>query len=395
VESTRRPENAQAPSGSADTAQAPSLARYDAACRAVAEAHSVDEVKDIRNQAVAMAAYARQAKNRDLEADAVEIRLRATRRLDQLRQAQKETVGLNQGAVPGKTGLRGNPVLDPRPTLASQGIDKGLAHQARVLGAMTDDAFERKVSEARDSAARVFRRAVREAEIAQEREERRARTALGGSIDDLHALIGSGFRAGVIAIDPPWPFATYSERARGAVTDHYETLAIDQIKALPIRKLAADNCAIFVWVIWPFMPIWAIVLEGWGVTYSGLAFDWMKLNPNGEGLHWGTNVDGRSSESRANAVNAVRKLRRPAMSSSERHRAGQPPHRLADVTRGTGGGLPLTHNFLDPARKPRAFLNSAVRNDKANSGIWAARVARLQTTRAAKEALIGIDLAAL
>ena len=87
---------------------------------------------------------------------------------------------------------------------------------------MTDDAFERKVSEARDSAARVFRRAVREAEIAQQREERRARTALGGSIDDLHALIGSGFRAGVIAIDPPWPFATYSERARGAVTDHYE-----------------------------------------------------------------------------------------------------------------------------------------------------------------------------
>jgi hypothetical protein len=77
------------------------LVRYDAACRAIAEAVSVDEVKDIRDQAVAMAAYARQAKNRDLEADAVEIRLRATRRLDQLRRAQKETVGLNQGAAGG------------------------------------------------------------------------------------------------------------------------------------------------------------------------------------------------------------------------------------------------------------------------------------------------------
>ena len=33
--------------------------------------------------AVAMAAYARQAETRDLEADAVEIRMRATRRLDQ------------------------------------------------------------------------------------------------------------------------------------------------------------------------------------------------------------------------------------------------------------------------------------------------------------------------
>ena len=74
------------------------LVRYDAACRALAEARSVDEVKDIRDKAVAMACYARQAKNRDLEADAVEIRMRATRRLGQLRQAQKETIGLNTGA---------------------------------------------------------------------------------------------------------------------------------------------------------------------------------------------------------------------------------------------------------------------------------------------------------
>ena len=41
-----------------------------------------------------MAAHARQAKHRDLEADTVEIRMRATRRLDQMRQAQAETVGL-------------------------------------------------------------------------------------------------------------------------------------------------------------------------------------------------------------------------------------------------------------------------------------------------------------
>jgi N6-adenosine-specific RNA methylase IME4 len=264
------------------------LVRYDAACRALAEAKAVDEVKDIRDVAVALAAYARQAKNRELEEDAVELRMRATRKLDQLRQAQKETVGLNtgtRGQLAG--GLKNNPP-DSRPTLASQGVDKNLAHQARVLGAMDEAAFERKVAEARNSAARVFRRAVREVEIDQRRAERRAQTATGGSIADLHALIASGFRAGTIAIDAPWPFETYSERGISQPTDHYETMSIDAIKALPIKTLAAEDCAVFVWLTWPFMPVWASVLEAWGVTYSGLAFDWIKLNPDGEGLHWGT-----------------------------------------------------------------------------------------------------------
>src|SRR5215831_12794472 len=122
------------------------LTRYDAACRALAAVRSVDEVKDIRDKAVAMAAYARQAKNRDLEADAVEIRMRATRRLDQLRQAQKDTIGLSAGTRGSRVkGAR----VDDKPTLASQGIDKNLAQQARVLGAMDEAAFERKVTEAR------------------------------------------------------------------------------------------------------------------------------------------------------------------------------------------------------------------------------------------------------
>ena len=111
------------------------LIRYDNACRALAEARSVDEVKDVRDKAIAMAAYARQARNRDLEADAIEIRLRATRRLDQLRQAQKTTVGLNEGGRPRKTGVSDTPVV---PTLASQGIDKNLAKQGRVLGALSN-----------------------------------------------------------------------------------------------------------------------------------------------------------------------------------------------------------------------------------------------------------------
>src|SRR5262245_11950517 len=116
------------------------LKNYDAACAALAAAVAVDEVKEIHDEAAAVAAYARQAKNKDLEARAAEIRMRATRRLGEMIREQKRTVGLNRGNA---GGLSNNPP-DERPTLASQGIDKNLAHQARTLGDLE------RVAEARD-----------------------------------------------------------------------------------------------------------------------------------------------------------------------------------------------------------------------------------------------------
>jgi hypothetical protein len=66
-----------------------------------------------------------------MEADAMEIRLRATRRIDDLRRGQKEVVGLNVGTRGNiaSGGLSNNPPVDIRPTLTEQGIDKNLAHR--------------------------------------------------------------------------------------------------------------------------------------------------------------------------------------------------------------------------------------------------------------------------
>ena len=82
---------------------------YDDACRAIAACRTVDEAKTIRDKADAWAFLARRAKNREMEADAVEIRLRATRCLAELIQAQKERVGFSRGAAAGgrKDGPRG------------------------------------------------------------------------------------------------------------------------------------------------------------------------------------------------------------------------------------------------------------------------------------------------
>jgi hypothetical protein len=69
------------------------LPRYDAACVAIANARTNDEVLEIAFSAEALRAYARQARNRQLELDAAEIRIRADRRVGDLMAGQRIVFG--------------------------------------------------------------------------------------------------------------------------------------------------------------------------------------------------------------------------------------------------------------------------------------------------------------
>ena len=131
------------------------LAKYDEACRAISAAKAVDEVKMIRDTAMAMAAAARIAKNHGLEIDAAEIRIRAERRLGEMIAEQKATVGLNKGAAGGgrKESPRGA-IVEPRdtsPTLAQAGIDKKLSSRSQAIAAIPEDDFEATIAEHREA----------------------------------------------------------------------------------------------------------------------------------------------------------------------------------------------------------------------------------------------------
>lgn len=93
----------------------------------------------------------------------------------------------------------------------------------------------------------------------------------------------------IILADPPWRFETWS-RATGlgrSPEQHYPTMTIDKLCALPIRQIAADNCALFLWCTWPTIFEAPKVFAAWGFTYRALAWEWVKLNPRAEGLKIG------------------------------------------------------------------------------------------------------------
>jgi hypothetical protein len=123
------------------------LVRYEAACKALAAAVSADEVKDIRNAADAMRAAARIAKNKQLEVDAAEIRIRAERRLGELLQEQKKTVGLHKGGRP-KTSANQEEVSSI--SLPEAGIDHKLSSRAQKLAAVPKQEFEQELTDWRE-----------------------------------------------------------------------------------------------------------------------------------------------------------------------------------------------------------------------------------------------------
>jgi len=133
------------------------LVKYDAACKAIAECKMVDEVKKFVDVAEATRAYAKQAKNKQLEVDAAEIRFRAERRLGELLKLQKEKGGgLNvgrRGQLRGKDssgGAKAEPPEDPTPTLAELGIDKKLSSRAQKIAAVKEDVFESEIAQWRE-----------------------------------------------------------------------------------------------------------------------------------------------------------------------------------------------------------------------------------------------------
>jgi N6-adenosine-specific RNA methylase IME4 len=81
----------------------------------------------------------------------------------------------------------------------------------------------------------------------------------------------------VIYADPPWKFKTYSEKGLGRSAEAwYDCLTLDEIKAIPVRQWASQDCVLLLWVTDPFLRKGFEVLDAWGFEYKTVGFYWAK-----------------------------------------------------------------------------------------------------------------------
>src|SRR6266567_8413556 len=133
------------------------LTRYEKARSALEECARVDEVKVIRDKAMALQVYARQAKDTELIEYATKIRLRAERRAGELLAGMDKAKG-SRGQAQGRD-VSGGIVMEPpenddTPTLAEMGISKKQSSQWQKLAGLGESEFETHVEEVKQRTVR-------------------------------------------------------------------------------------------------------------------------------------------------------------------------------------------------------------------------------------------------
>lgn len=254
------------------------LANYDTARAALAAAHRIDEVKDIRDKAEAMRAYARLAGDTQMQRWMAEIKIRAERRAGELLAEMAASGAREDGpGRPEKTSHRA--------TLKALGITRDQSSRWQACAALPEADFEAWLAgftgDKMPSSSGL--RTLVKIRGAKARNAATMAAETGGTLDDLEALAfehAGGF--GVIYADPPWRFETRSAAGQDRAPEaHYPTLDMKELSGLwpEIQALAAPDCALFLWAVDPLLPEALHLIEDWGFTYKTVAFTWAKTNP--------------------------------------------------------------------------------------------------------------------
>lgn len=89
----------------------------------------------------------------------------------------------------------------------------------------------------------------------------------------------------IIYADPPWRYS--AKNVQGAAENHYPTMSIKELCALPVGELAAQDSVLFLWATFPQLPEALRLIAAWGFTYKSVAFVWLKKNKKSDSWFYG------------------------------------------------------------------------------------------------------------
>jgi N6-adenosine-specific RNA methylase IME4 len=89
--------------------------------------------------------------------------------------------------------------------------------------------------------------------------------------------------ARAILADVPWSYRNYGGSTsgrryavNGAAAAHYDTMADEDIAAIPVSQWAADDAVLFFWATWPRLDAAFPIMKAWGFDEYVTAVPWVK-----------------------------------------------------------------------------------------------------------------------
>lgn len=175
--------------------------------------------------------------------------------------------------------------------LSSRKDNLSFAHHLQVAS-LSPDAQARWLDQAESEGLTVA-----ELRAAVQREKRRIEYGVGdesGTLADLERLITDGRTFGTIYADPPWRYDNSATRGAvgersanvttGSTAGYDGTMSVDEICALPVAQLAAENSHLHLWTTNGMLFDAKRVIDAWGFEYKS-CFVWVKPKL-GMGNYW-------------------------------------------------------------------------------------------------------------
>lgn len=248
------------------------VSKLDKARLLLFQAKNASDAKRVMDMAHAAEIYAKRQKMSD-EAigHAHSIKIEATRLLGDFLRTQPKNGGLlKRGSVVPNRNHGGIA------TLADVGITKKESSNAQLVSKVAErcpDVYQQLLSG--DTAINGLKE-----HLPKSQEPKNDLFEECEFVSDFSDLSGRKFKC--IYADPPWRYS--NQGTRGSTNNHYATMTVDEICALPVGELCEDNCHLHLWTTNGFIFDSPRIFEAWGFVFKS-SFVWVKPQI-GMGNYW-------------------------------------------------------------------------------------------------------------